>query len=138
MTATPSPTGHPGYSQTLDRVPESASVARSLVRTALVAWHQEHLVEDALNVITEPVSNAVDHARRPSIRVVVARPSDGWIRLGVVDRPRDIPEMRLDSNEDQIRGRGLVLVEALSDLWGTDLHRWGKTVWAELKSVPTE
>jgi len=138
VTATPRPTGHPGYSQTLDRVPESAGVARSLVRTALAAWHQEHLVEDALNVITELVSNAVDHARLPSIRVIVACPSDGRIRLGVVDRSREIPEMRTDSNGDQIRGRGLVLVEALSDRWGTDLHRWGKTVWAEMKSEPAE
>ncbi|MDX3067670.1 ATP-binding protein, partial [Streptomyces sp. ND04-05B] len=33
VTATPRPTGHPGYSQTVDRVPESAGVARRLVRT---------------------------------------------------------------------------------------------------------
>lgn len=138
VTATPRPTGHPGYSQTVDRVPESAGVARSLIRTALAAWHQEDLIDDALNIITELVSNAVDHARLPSIRVIVTRPADGWIRFGVVDRSRAIPEMRTDSNGDQIRGRGLVLVEALSDRWGTDLHHWGKTVWAEMKYEPTE
>ncbi|WP_411152773.1 ATP-binding protein [Streptomyces sp. A30] len=119
-------------------MPESAGVARSLVRTALAAWHQEDLIDDALSVITELVSNAVDHARLPSIRVIVARPADGWIRLGVVDRSRAVPEMRTDSNGDQIRGRGLVLVEALSDRWGTDLHPWGKTVWAEMQYEPAE
>lgn len=133
VTATPRPTGHPGYSQTVDRVPESAGVARRLVRTALSAWHQDDLIDDALNVITELVSNAVDHGRLPSIRILVTRPSEGWIRLGVVDRSRVMPELRTDSNGDQTRGRGLVLVDALSDRWGTDLHRWGKTVWAELK-----
>ncbi|GAX55784.1 MULTISPECIES: ATP-binding protein [Streptomyces] len=132
VTATPRPTGHPGYSQTLERVPESAGVARSLVRTALTAWGQEDMVDDALNLITELVSNAVDHARLPAIRIIVLR-KENWVRLAVVDRSRDIPLMRTDSNGDQIRGRGLVLVEALSDRWGTDLHRWGKTVWAEIR-----
>ncbi|WTS78374.1 ATP-binding protein [Streptomyces sp. NBC_00104] len=134
VTATPRPTGHPGYSQTFDRVPESAGAARKLVRTALAAWHQDHLIDDALNVITELVSNAVDHGRLPSIRILVTRPSDGWIRLGVVDRSRVMPELRTDSDGDQIRGRGLLLVDTLSDRWGTDLRRWGKTVWAELKT----
>src|SRR4051812_37753458 len=64
--ATPRPTGHPGYSETLDRVPESAAVARRLVRTALTAWGLEDLIEDATLVITELVSNAVDHGCLPS------------------------------------------------------------------------
>lgn len=25
-----------------------------------------------------------------------------------------------------------VLIDSLSDRWGTDLHRWGKRVWGEL------
>ncbi|MGW4079557.1 hypothetical protein ACWELB_39825 [Streptomyces asiaticus] len=35
VTATPRIKGHPGYSQTMRRAPESAEVARKLVRTAL-------------------------------------------------------------------------------------------------------
>ncbi|WP_216586861.1 ATP-binding protein [Streptomyces brasiliscabiei] len=133
VTTTPRPTGHPGYSETLPREPESAAIARRLVRTALATWGLEDQIDTATVVITELVSNAIDHARLPSIRILVTRPSEGWIRLGVVDRSREIPELRTDSNGDQIRGRGLVLVDALSDRWGTDLHRWGKTVWAEMK-----
>ncbi|MFD9137078.1 ATP-binding protein [Streptomyces bottropensis] len=114
-------------------MPESAGVARRLVRTALAAWHQDDLIDNAENVITELVSNAVDHGRLPSIRILVTCSSEGWIRLGVVDRSRVLPTLPADSNGDQIRGRGMVLVDALSDRWGTDLHRWGKTFWAELK-----
>ncbi|KUL64744.1 hypothetical protein ADL28_08635 [Streptomyces violaceusniger] len=133
VTATPRPTGHPGYSQTMRRVPESAGAARKLVRTALAAWGQEGLIEDAALVITELVSNAVDHARLESIRVVVTRPSEKFVRLGVVDRSRNIPYLRTDSNGDNTRGRGLLLVDALTDRWGTDRYRWGKQVWGELK-----
>ncbi|NEW71763.1 ATP-binding protein [Streptomyces rhizosphaericus] len=133
VTATPRPKGHPGYSQTMRRAPESAEVARKLVRTALAAWGQEDLIEDAALVITELVSNAVDHARLESIRVVVARPSEKLVRLGVVDRSRNVPYVRMASNGDNTRGRGLLLVDALTDRWGTDRYRWGKQVWGEMK-----
>lgn len=133
VTATPRPTGHPGYSQTMRRVPASAEAARKLVRTALAAWGQEALIEDAALVITELVSNAVDHARLESIRIVVTRPSEKFVRLGVVDRSRDVPYLRTDSNGDNTRGRGLLLVDALTDRWGTDRYRWGKQVWGEMK-----
>ncbi|WP_275561952.1 ATP-binding protein [Streptomyces sp. 5-6(2022)] len=133
VTATPRPKGHPGYSQTMRRAPESAGVARKLVRTALAAWGQEDRIEDAALVITELVSNAVDHARLESIRVVVTRPSEKLVRLGVVDRSRNVPYVRTDSNGDNTRGRGLLLVDALTDRWGTDRYRWGKQVWGELK-----
>ncbi|MFD8379810.1 ATP-binding protein [Streptomyces sp. NPDC059679] len=97
------------------RVPESAEAARKLVRAALAAWGQEDLIDDAALVISELVSNAVNHARLESIRVVVTRPSENFIRLGVVDRSRSVPLMRTDSNGDNTRGRGLLLVEALTD-----------------------
>lgn len=136
VTATPHPTGRPGYSQTLPREPESAAVARRLVRTALIAWGLEEHIDDAMLVITELVSNAVHHGRLASIRVVVTRPAEHRVRLGVVDRSRALPVMRTDSDGNRLRGRGLVLVDALTERWGTDLHQWGKDVWAELKCEP--
>ncbi|MFC8789870.1 ATP-binding protein [Streptomyces cinereoruber] len=126
------PTGHPAYSQTLPREPRSAAVARRLVRTALTVWGLEPLIEDATLVITELVSNAVDHGRLPSIRVIVSRPSANAIRLGVVDRSKTVPTLRTVADEDQTRGRGLLLIDALTERWGTELYRWGKQVWAEL------
>ncbi|MFF7649238.1 ATP-binding protein [Streptomyces sp. NPDC007983] len=138
VTATPRPKGHPGYSQTMRRVPESAEAARRLVRTALAAWGQENLIEDAVLVITELVSNSVNHARLESIRVVITRPSEDVIRLGVADRARSVPLLRTDSNGDDTRGRGLLIVDALTERWGTELYRWGKQVWAEMKCEAAE
>ncbi|MGA4941122.1 ATP-binding protein [Streptomyces cinereoruber] len=133
VTATSRPTGHPGYSQTLPREPQSAIAARRLVRAALIVWGLESLIDNATLVVTELVSNAVDHSRLPSIRVLVSRPSANGIRVGVVDRSRTVPVLRTDSNGDQVRGRGLVLVDALTEQWGTELYRCGKQVWAELR-----
>ncbi|MGW4032784.1 ATP-binding protein [Streptomyces sp. NPDC004838] len=134
MTVTSRPTGHPGYSQTLPRTPESAAVARRLVRTALAAWDLEELIENATLVVTELVSNAVDHSRFPSIRVMVSRLPENGARVGVVDRSQTVPRLRTDSHGDQVRGRGLLLVDALTEQWGTERYQWGKQVWGELKS----
>ncbi|WP_394426013.1 ATP-binding protein [Streptomyces sp. SGAir0957] len=136
VTTTPRPTGHPGYSTRLPREAESAAIARHLVRTALAAWDLEELIEDAVLVMSELVSNAVDHGCLPHIRVIVNRPTKSWVCLGVVDRSKVVPMMRTDSNSDgdPIRGRGLVIVDALTDRWGTDLYGWGKQVWGELRA----
>ncbi|TXS26290.1 ATP-binding protein [Streptomyces sp. adm13(2018)] len=127
------PTGPPAYSQTLPRDARTAAVARRLVRTALTLWGLDSLAEDATLVMTELVSNAVDHSRLPSIRVIVSRPSANAVRVGVVDRSRALPILRTDSDGDEPRGRGLLLIDTLTDDWGTELYRWGKQVWAELK-----
>ncbi|MFC8697728.1 ATP-binding protein [Streptomyces parvus] len=133
VTATPRPTGHPGYSETLPRKPQSALLARRFVRTALAAWGLEELVDDASLIITELVSNAANHSRLPSIRVIVSRTSEDRVRLGVVDRSKDLPTMRTNSNGEQIRGRGLLIVDALTEQWGTELYPWGKQVWGEIQ-----
>lgn len=132
------PTGHPAYSQSLPREPRSAEAARRLVRTALTVWGLDSLAADATLVITELVSNAVDHGRLPSIRVIVSRPSLNGVRVSVVDRSRTVPTLRADSDGDRLRGRGLVLVEALTEEWGTELYRWGKQVWGELRDGEQE
>ncbi|MDW4902876.1 ATP-binding protein [Streptomyces californicus] len=134
VTTTPRPTGHPGYSETLPREPESAAIARRLVRTALATWGLEDQIDTATVVMTELVSNAVDHGRFASIRVIVSRPTDTRLRLGVVDRSKVLPMMQTHSGPDEIRGRGLLIVDNLTDRWGTDLYRWGKQVWAELRT----
>ncbi|MER7807536.1 ATP-binding protein [Streptomyces sp900116325] len=120
---------HPRYSETLPRTPENAAAARELAHTALAAWGQDELIEDAVLITTELVSNAIEHGRMGSMRVIITWPTESFIRLEVVDRSKAIPMVRLDSNRDHIHGRGLLLVDALSDRWGTDLYRWSKQVW---------
>ncbi|ROQ32572.1 hypothetical protein EDD98_1561 [Streptomyces sp. PanSC19] len=132
------PTGHPAYSQSLPRDARSAEVARRLVRTALTVWGLGSLAADATLVITELVANAIDHARLPSIRVTVSRPSTNRVRLGVVDRSRALPVLKAASCGDQLRGRGMLIVDSLTEQWGTELYRWGKQVWAELWDGGTE
>ncbi|WP_432198327.1 hypothetical protein [Streptomyces sp. bgisy027] len=50
------------------------------------------------------------------------------------------PQLRTPEREEQ-KGRGLVIVESLSERWGYDrlgpaARPWGKRCWAELKMAP--
>lgn len=132
MTTTSRPTGHPGYSETLPREPESAATARRLVRDACAAWWLESLADDAALVVSELVANAVQHARRESIRVRVERTAPATVVVVVSDFDRRPPVPRAPHDEDE-DGRGLALVEVLAADWGADQRRWGKVVWARLE-----
>ncbi|MBK3381029.1 MULTISPECIES: ATP-binding protein [Streptomyces] len=125
-------TGHPGYSETLPRQPESAATARRLLRTACAVWGLDALAEDGALIVSELVANAVQHARRESIRVVIDRPGAARVRVGVADLSRARPVQR-EADDSEEGGRGLRLVAALAADWGTDERRWGKIVWADLE-----
>lgn len=124
-------TGYPGYGETLPRRPESAAPARRLVRAACAAWRLDDLAEDGALIVSELVSNAVRHARRDSIRVMVERTDTACVRIGVVDFSKDPPVRKAPGLEDE-GGRGLALVAMLAKHWGTEPLPWGKQVWAEL------
>ncbi|MFJ6843565.1 ATP-binding protein [Streptomyces griseoluteus] len=131
-TTRPRPTGHPGYSETLPRIPESARTARRLVRAALSAWGLDDLADDSLLIVSELVANAVRHAPRDSIRVVVERRTPRTVRVAVADFSHDRPEPSPPTTDAE-DGRGLLIVTTLAANWGTGKRRWGKVVWAELE-----
>ncbi|WP_432038469.1 ATP-binding protein [Streptomyces cucumeris] len=125
------------YSQTLPCAPESARRARLLVRAACDTWQLAGLADPAALVISELIGNAVAHSGSRLVRVSVSRPEPCRVRLAVVDKSRTRPAQR-DASADDEHGRGLAIIEAVSDAWGTDPLRWGKRVWAELHAKGDE
>lgn len=128
------PTDNAGYSVSLPCRAESADAARRLVRTALACWHLERLADDAVLIVSELVANSVRHTSSRIIRVVVTRRDDS-VQLAVVDTSKG-PALRRDALPDDVAGRGLMLVDVLSDRWGTDVLPFGKRVWCELHTQP--
>ncbi|MGV9567832.1 ATP-binding protein [Streptomyces sp. NPDC003480] len=132
-TAEPRPTGHSGYNITMSSVPETAAEARRLARQCCALWaFDEGTGETAALLISELVTNAVRHGRSHNIRVRIERPAPDRVRLAAVDKKRCSITLGRPSPEN-IGGRGLALVDALSDRWGVDLLPWGKRVWAEIR-----
>jgi anti-sigma regulatory factor (Ser/Thr protein kinase) len=115
----------------LEPRPERVPYLRRQVERVLHLWHLEALAWRVELVVTELATNAVRHART---LFTVAMTWDGRrLRIEVSDaqpvppRPADEPP-----SPDATGGRGLLLVEQLTDRWGYDPHERGKTIWCDL------
>jgi anti-sigma regulatory factor (Ser/Thr protein kinase) len=135
--------GPPTYSQTFPCEPSTAEIGRRIVRDVLGVWHLDDLADRAALIITELIANASRHTSCSEIRLVFGRPSATWVRVGVVDEePLRLPALS-QADEDDESGRGLLLIDAVADRWGYDLHGsgrcpWAKEVWAELRTEVDE
>lgn len=111
--------------------PESASTARRLAVSVMRGWGLDQRAETVELLVSELVGNAVRHtgARGFGLRL---RRRRGWIRVEVRDPSRALPCL-LPVHELDVSGRGLFLVDKLSDRWGVDLQPRGKTTWFELR-----
>jgi anti-sigma regulatory factor (Ser/Thr protein kinase) len=106
---------------------------RERVAAALAEWGLSgEPVEPTLLVVTELLSNAIDHAHGP-VRLSVERSAE-TVRVEVRDATPDAPQLR-PPDPARARGRGVHLVDALSLRWGWTPDPPGKVVWAD---VPTE
>lgn len=113
--------------------PESAAAARRLAQVVLLRqWGlTPRMTEDAVLLVSELVGNAVRHtgARVFGLRM---RHRRGWIRVEIRDPSRGLPCL-MPVQETDVSGRGLFLVDKLSDRWGVDLLPRGKTTWFEMR-----
>ncbi|MFI9742944.1 SpoIIE family protein phosphatase [Streptomyces sp. NPDC052494] len=115
-------------------VGRSVAAARAFVRDTLQGWGHSELVDDAVVLTSELVTNAVIHAGT-SAEVLCLRTEDS-IRVEVADRypEREIPVQsgRTLGNPDRENGRGLLLCAALAHRWGVDYSPTRKHVWFHL------
>ena len=124
----------------LSRGPQSARAARRLTGNTLREWGLASLAEDAETIVGEFVANAVTHAaaaandRRPSAENHGLRllRRTGEVICAVLD-PSDIAPVLKKPDCAEEAGRGLQMVDALSDVWGwSPVTGRGKAVWAIL------
>lgn len=121
----------------------SVATARAFTLRTLQKWGADLCCEDASSVVTELMTNALQHAL-PDLQDGGTRRRARPIRLGladagpyvicaVADPSPDQPTQRQPDWQDEA-GRGLLVVEALSDLWGCAIapSGQGKVVWAAL------
>jgi anti-sigma regulatory factor (Ser/Thr protein kinase) len=122
----------PRWSMTWESTPppSAARFAREQLTPVLTEWDLTgEAGEPTLLVVTELLSNAIDHARAP-IQLTVSLAGES-VRVEVHDSATEPP--RLQPNDPLARrGRGLQVVEALSSRWGWTDETGGKTVWADV------
>jgi anti-sigma regulatory factor (Ser/Thr protein kinase) len=113
---------------------ESVPAARHFVVDVLRAWGHESLTADAALIVSELATNALTHAASP-FRAIVDR-RRGGLRIGVEDAALT-PLQRRAAEVDDVSGRGVDIVAALSERWGYSPVPGGKVVWAELLLDPS-
>lgn len=106
--------------------PESPRAARSFVIDWLRIWDYGCLVDTVGLVMSELASNTVQHTGR-EFTVGIEDLGPG-IRVTVQD-PVSAPPVPRSATETAMNGRGMTIVDALSDAWGTQLIPGGKVVW---------
>ncbi|MER6136233.1 SpoIIE family protein phosphatase [Streptomyces sp. NPDC001815] len=107
--------------------PQAAGEARRHVREQLSHWGLDELTMTTELLASELVGNVVRHAKGPvQLRLVRSR----TLICEVSDGSLTTPRIRRASETDE-GGRGLQLVAALSQRWGTRHTATGKCIWTE-------
>ncbi len=107
--------------------PRAAGQARRHVREQLCAWGLEDLTATTELLASELVGNVVRHAKGPArLRLL----QDVNLICEVFDGSLTMPRIRRATDTDE-GGRGLQLITALSQRWGTRYTKKGKCIWTE-------
>ncbi|TDC36869.1 sulfate transporter [Micromonospora sp. 15K316] len=115
-------------------VVDSARQARGLVTEGCRRWGMPALAEVGGIVVTELVNNVVAHAGTPmTVRIA---PTGDTLHLAVRDHSPDAPAFAGPAATTSIGGRGLLLVDALADRWGSTPLPDGKLVWCVVTPTP--
>ncbi len=118
---------------TLELPPDhtAAARARHFVSATLHAWGCNGIVDDAELLVSEFVTNAILHTRSAPTVTVDRTPTA--IRVSVRDKSTSTPRLR-DYEPTAVTGRGLLLVDRISQRWGIESDGTGKCVWFEVSA----
>ncbi|MFI9028179.1 ATP-binding protein [Streptomyces sp. NPDC053560] len=135
-------TGHPAFRIQLSATPRGARLARRLAVAQLADWGWPYgcpVSDTAAHLVAELAANAVRHGRvrgRDFRLRLVLLDHGRALRIEVTDpRPERLPTVGHHAPDGE-SGRGMLLVEALAERWGTDAGNdlCTKTVWCEISS----
>lgn len=108
----------------------AAGLARSVVRDRLRAWDLEDLLDTAVLLTSEVVTNVIVHtASAPALQVT----RDGAGLLVTVIDGSPVPPHRRWNSATATTGRGLQMLQGLADDWGWNPVGEGKAVWFLLR-----
>lgn len=103
-------------------------LARLAVVDAVGDWCTNNQLDQLLIVVSELVSNAAWHTEAHCLLRVRGLPHD---RIEIEVDDTDVPRRQPKRTEGQL-GRGLGVVQQLTDRWGIQRTPDGKCVWAEI------
>ncbi|MFJ2901362.1 SpoIIE family protein phosphatase [Streptomyces sp. NPDC087212] len=111
--------------------PEALTVARHLIRAAVRTWGAGARADEIELVADELITNVLVHTEGAAVVTLrVLTGGERRLRVEVEDASSALPRRR-DAGESGVTGRGLLLVDLLTDAWGVEARGRGKCVWCE-------
>jgi len=120
----------PSLTDELLPVSGAARQGRNVATDACLRWDLAHLVAPATLIVSELVSNVVDHAHTMATLRLSLR--QRLLTIAVRDGSPAEPVMTAGVRPDARTRRGLVIVEQCAHSWGWLPTDGGKVVWASL------
>ena len=114
------------YELTLAPTVDSVGVGRRLVGEALAEWGLDDIAHTAMLLTSEVLTNSLLHART-QIVLTVERSGPRAVTIAVRDGSPIIPRRRRHAH-DATTGRGLELLDRLSESWRVQPVEGGKTL----------
>jgi anti-sigma regulatory factor (Ser/Thr protein kinase) len=115
------------YSRRFPQLSASVPEARAYVAETLAQLPAD-MVERIVLMVSELVTNVIVHAQTAVELELLQEIGDKRVRIVVTDEGGGRPNPRAPSNLEA-HGRGLQIVEALSDQWGIEYLPNSKSVW---------
>ncbi|MEJ8645673.1 ATP-binding protein [Streptomyces sp. MS1.HAVA.3] len=132
------PSGRQRRRLALAGVPGPIAKGRAFTRQALRdwGWDKTETSEDTLLLVSELLTNAALHAN--GCRELVLTADETALHIEVHDDTTTLPVRNPAPQRGIPGGRGLYIVERLSDRWGAHTYVTGKAVWAEIEAPRLE
>ncbi|GGR34841.1 ATP-binding protein [Streptomyces aurantiogriseus] len=105
-----------------------AGQMRRITTTHLQIWDLAELIDTVALAVSELVTNAVRHGQGKPVGLRVTN-SAHELRIEVTDGSQERARLRYSAQNDE-SGRGLLLVDALTDRWGVSPD--GTTTWCSI------
>ncbi|MFJ6485955.1 MULTISPECIES: ATP-binding protein [unclassified Streptomyces] len=121
----------------LPHCPESAGTARRIATTVLHAWNvDDDTIDHALLVVSELVTNALEHALPPVVLHLHRAEDDNTLRIEVDDGgPTHNEGAWTVSCAPEEHGRGVAIITLLASAHGTRILAHTITYWAILPTA---
>lgn len=116
--------------------PRSVTLARRRAHRLLTEWGHPELAADAALLVSELGGNAVLHGcLRDRLFRVELTLTERAVRIDVSDPKGELLPTPRHASDDDMFGRGLLIVREVADRWGVCERAVGKSVWCELDVV---
>ncbi|ANB06627.1 regulator [Streptomyces ambofaciens] len=116
---------------------EEVAGLRRILRLRLELWDVQELSDAAELCVSELVANVIKHVG-PGTPTTLAVSTNGTrLRIEVHDPSTRALPVLTDVSAEAEEGRGMALIEAITDRWGVDLSADRKSTWCELRTNPT-